>query len=527
VGGGFGGKQEMVSEDLCVLALLKIDRPVKWEFTREEQFIGATTRHQMTTRVKIGAKRDGKLTAIEVRVVSNTGAYGGHGGETLGASLGNPLSVYRCPNKKANGFAVYTNIVPGGGFRGYGASQSYFAIESAIDELGELLGIDPFAFRRLNMIQPTDWIQSVWKDPTDVGFGSYGLDQCLDLVERALEAGGGLDKPVGDEWLEGTGIALAMLDCGPPTEHRSGAAMSLLPDGHYHLAVGSTEMGNGSVTSHRQLAASVLGAPANSVTIINADTDLTPYDTGTFASTGTVVAGQAVTLTALVLRDNILDYAGQYTGTDPSTWRIEDGFVVSADHRISLVDLHAAGSSVGHHFEAKRKAYLSPRTTAFNVQGIRLAVHRITGEIRILQSVHAADIGNLINPEQCHGQIDGAIGMGIGWALTEKMVYDQEGRITNAALRDYRIPAFADLPRSEIFFADTYDKIGPLGAKAQGECAINAVAPAIANAIKNATGVRFLSLPFTADRIYLQLVTGVPSIKEVRVEAEPVLATAR
>jgi putative selenate reductase molybdopterin-binding subunit len=527
VGGGFGGKQEMISEDLCILALLKIDRPVKWEFTREEQFIGATTRHQMTTRIKIGAKKDGRLTALEVRVVSNTGAYGGHGGETLGASLGSPLAAYRCPNKKATGFAVYTNIVPGGGFRGYGASQSTFAVESAIDELGELLGMDPFAMRRLNMIQPNDWVESVWKDPSDVGFGSYGLDQCLDLVETALEAGGGLGKPVGEEWLEGTGIALAMLDCGPPTEHRSGAVMMLLPDGHYHLAVGSTEMGNGSVTSHRQLAASVLGAPANSVTIINADTDLTPYDTGTFASTGTVVAGQAVTLTAIALRDNILDYAGQYTGTDLSAWRIEDGFVVSGDDRISLVDLHAAGVSAGHRFEAKRKAYLSPRTTAFNVQGIRLAVHRITGEIRILQSVHAADIGKLINPEQCRGQIDGAIGMGIGWALTEKMVYDREGRVTNPALRDYRIPAFADLPRSEVFFAETYDKIGPLGAKAQGECAINPVAPAIANAIKNATGVRYSSLPFTADRIYLQLASGVQSVSEVRVEAEPVLAAAR
>src|SRR6202012_1115220 len=162
----------------------------------------------------------------------------------------------------------------------------------------ELVGLDRFAIRRKNMIQPTDWIESVWKDPTDVGFGSYGLDQCLDYVEEALAKGNGVAKPDGEEWAEGTGIALAMLDCGPPTEHRSGAVMSLLSDGHYHLAVGSTEMGNGSVTSHRQLAASVLGAPATSVTIINADTDLTPYDTGTFASTGTVVAGQAVTQTA-------------------------------------------------------------------------------------------------------------------------------------------------------------------------------------------------------------------------------------
>src|SRR6202011_1080766 len=145
VGGGFGGKQEMLTEDLCVLATLKTGRPVKWEFTREEQFIGATTRHQMTTRVKLGAKRDGTLTAIQLHVVSNTGAYGGHAGETLAASLGSPLTSYRCANKKADGYAVYTNLVPGGGFRGYGASQTTFAIESAIDELAQLIGIDPFA----------------------------------------------------------------------------------------------------------------------------------------------------------------------------------------------------------------------------------------------------------------------------------------------------------------------------------------------------------------------------------------------
>ncbi len=527
VGGGFGGKQEMVSEDLCVLAVLKIGRPVKWEFTREEEFISATTRHQMTTHVKLGAKKDGTLTAIQVKVVSNTGGYGGHGSETLAAALGSPLSAYRCANKKADGFAVYTNVVPGGGFRGYGASQSTFAIECAIDELGELLGMDPFAIRRQNMVRPDDWIESVWKDPSDVGFGSYGLDQCLDLVETALASGRGASKPDGDEWAEGTGVGLAMLDCGPPTEHRSGAVMILLPDGRYHLAVGSTEMGNGSVTSHRQIAASVLGARADSIDIINADTDLTPYDTGTFASTGTVVAGKAVALTATALRDNILEYAGQHTGTDPSSWRIEDGFVVSGANRISLVDLHAAGIRDGHRFEAKRKAYLSPRTTAFNVQGIRLAVHLITGETRILQSAHAADIGNLINPVQCRGQLDGAIAMGIGWALTENMVHNAEGRVVNPALRNYRIPAFADIPRSELFFADTYDKIGPLGAKSQGECAINAVAPAIANAIKNATGVRFTSLPFTAARIFSQLANAVPPVKRMQIAEEPVLVASQ
>jgi CO/xanthine dehydrogenase Mo-binding subunit/aerobic-type carbon monoxide dehydrogenase small subunit (CoxS/CutS family) len=502
VGGGFGGKQEMISEDLCVLATLKTGRPVKWEFTREEQFIGATTRHQMTTRVKLGAKRDGTLTALEVHVVSNTGAYGGHASETLAAALGSPLTAYRCANKKAVGYAVYTNMVPAGGFRGYGSSQTTFAIESAIDELARLLGMNPFDIRRKNMIRPGDWIESVWKDPSDVDFGSYGLDQCLDLVEDALASGRGAPKPKGDDWAEGTGIALAVLECGPPTEHRSGAQMALLRDGSYHLAVGSTEMGNGSVTSHRQIAAAVLDTRADSVAIINADTDLAPYDTGTFASTGTVVAGQAVALTAAALRDNIIDFASRHTGEVAAACRLDGGMVICGNQkRIELADLYAAGTKAGHRFEAKRKAYLSPRSIAFNVQGIRLAVHRITGEIRILHSVHAADIGRLINPMQCRGQIDGAIAMGFGWALTEKMVYDG-GTMVNPTLRNYRIPAFADVPPSEVYFADTYDRIGPLGAKSQGECAINPVASAIANALADATGVRFAHLPFSADRIF-------------------------
>ena len=505
VGGGFGGKQEMISEDLCVLATLKTGRPVMWEWTREEQFIGATTRHQMTTRVKLGAKRDGTLTALQVRVVSNTGAYGGHAGETLAAALASPLTVYRCANKKADGYAVYTNMVPAGGFRGYGASQTTFAIESAMDDLATLLDLSPFEIRRKNMIRPGDLMESVWKDPSDALFGSYGLDQCLDVVEEALASGRGTAKPEGDDWVEGTGIALAMLDCGPPTEHRSGAQMSLLADGSYHLAVGSTEMGNGSVTSHRQIAASVLGCQAGRIAIVNADTDLTPYDTGTFASTGTVVAGQAVALTAAALRDNLIECASRLTGAPIAECRVEPDAVVAGDKRLSLADLYQAGTRAGHRFDAKRKAYLSPRSVAFNVQGVRVAVHRVTGEIATLHSVHAADIGRLINPMQCRGQVEGAIAMGFGWALYVKMVYDQHGRMVNPQLRNYRIPAFADVPRSEVYFADTYDTIGPLGAKSQGECAINPIAPAIANAVANATGVRFTSLPLSPERIFDKL----------------------
>jgi CO/xanthine dehydrogenase Mo-binding subunit len=303
----------------------------------------------------------------------------------------------------------------------------------------------------------------------------------------------------------GTGVALTVAESGPPTEHRSGAVMNLLPDGSYHLAVGSTEMGNGSVTSHKQIAAGVLGCRAGQVDIINADTDLAPHDTGTFASTGTVVAGQAVNLTAEALRENILAFAAQHTKTEPSAWKLEGDSVVRGNVRIPLPELYAAGVAAKHRFEAKRKSYLTPRTIAFNVHGVRLAVNRITGEVRILQSVHAADIGRRINPMQCRGQIDGAIAMGFGWALTEHMAYDDHGKMVNPTLRNYRIPAFADVPFSHVMFADTYDTIGPLGAKAQGESALNPVAPAISNALLNATGVRFAHLPFTPDRIFDKL----------------------
>jgi len=314
-----------------------------------------------------------------------------------------------------------------------------------------------------------------------------------------------LSKPEGDDWLEGTGVALAMLESGPPTEHRSGAEIKLLPDGSYHLAVGSTEMGNGSTTSHCQIAASVLNTRADRITIINADTDKTPYDTGTFASTGTVVAGQAVEKTALALRDVLIDFASRHFDCKRDDCRLQDDAIICANRKIPLAELHAEGAKVGDRFVVRRKAYLSPRSVGFSVHGVRVAVHRVTGEIMTLQSVHAADIGRLINPMQCRGQIDGAIAMGFGWALYEKMVFDGNGAVVNPALRDYRIPAFADVPRSEIYFADTYDKVGPLGAKAQGECAINAVAPAIANAVANATGVRFPDLPLTPDRIFDKL----------------------
>ncbi len=502
VGGGFGAKQEMVTEDICAFATLKTGRPVRLEYTREEQFFGATTRHPMKIHVKAGAKRDGTLTALQLRIVSNTGAYGTHGGTVLFHSTGESVSVYRCPNKKIDAFAVYTNTPPAGAFRGYGLAQTIFAVESTMDELARGLNMDPIEFRHQNVVRPGDPMTSLGLEPHDVDYGSYGLDQCLDLVRDALARGNGLACPEGDEWLAGKGAALAMIDCAPPTEHRSEARLSLEADGKYHLAVGSPEFGNGSCTVRQQIVATVLGTSPSSVISILSDTDRTGYDTGPFGSTGTMVASKAVHEAAESLRELILDFAAGHCGTGRDKCRLELDAVVCDGARITLVDLHNAAMQVGQLLQVMRKAYSSPRTVAFNVHGFRIAVHRVTGEIKILQSVHAADAGVVINPLQLRGQVEGGIAQGLGSALYEKIVFDEDGQVVNPTFRHYRIPAYADIPRSEVYFARTTDIVGPMGAKSMSEAPINPVAPALANALADATGIRFHDLPLAPDRIY-------------------------
>ena len=504
VGGGFGGKQELLTEDLCVLAALRTCRPVKWEFSRSDQFTASTTRHPMKITIKLGAKKDGTLTAMQIHTVSDTGAYGNHGGEVLASSLGSSMATYRCRNKKGTGYAVYTNTVPSGAFRGYGASQSAFAIESAIDELGKKLGIDPFTMRRKNMIRAHDPVHSIWPFPHDGVIGSYGLDQCLDLVENALASGRGEPKPDGDEWLEGKGVAIHGQDCAPPTEHRSESHLALLSDGTYHLGVGSAEFGNGIRNAQRQVAATVLNSKAAAISMDLADTDKTPYDTGTFASTGISVATLGVQRAAEALRENLLELASEVSGVPVQQCRLEDGHVRCGDRSLPLQKLHAS-TPLPDKLHVSRKVYGSPRSTAFMAHGFRIAVHRVTGEIRILQSVQAFDAGKIINPMQARGQLEGGIAQGIGTTLFERMVIDASGAVVNSTFRNYRIPAFADVPRSEIFLVETRDLYGPMGAKPLGEAPVIPVAPAIANALADATGIRYHSLPLSADRIFSRL----------------------
>ena len=297
---------------------------------------------------------------------------------------------------------------------------------------------------------------------------------------------------------------MAMHDTAPPTEHRSTARLGVTADGDYHLAIGTCEFGNGTTTLLGQVAASVLETSMSRVHLVQSDTDRTGYDTGAFASTGTTVAGNAVRFAAEALHARILDFASVHAGVDRDACRLDDDVVSCNGSSISLPDLLAAAEEAGQQLEVVRSAHGAPRSVAFNVQGLRIAVHRVSGEIVILHSVHAADAGTLINPMQVRAQVEGSVAQGLGWALSERMVFD-DGRVVNPTLRNYRIPAFADTPRTEVLFADTHDTLGPLGAKGMGECPINPVAPALANAIHDATGVRFHDLPFTPDRIYRRI----------------------
>lgn len=466
VGGGFGGKQEMFVEDILALAALKTGRPVKWELTREEQFLATSTRHPMRVTVKAGADADGKLTALQLDVLSNTGAYGNHGPSVLFHACSETLGVYNCANKKVDAAVAYTNTIPAGAFRGYGLPQTLFGVEQAIDELAARLGMDPYSFRRLNVIQRGDpMVSPAGKPHDDVLYGSYGLDQCLDLVERAMA----VDTPhdLDQDWLIGDGMALTMINTVPPAGHIATTKVSMRSDGSFDLVVGTAEFGNGTSTVHRQIAATALGTTVDRIHLRQSDTAHGGHDTGAYGSTGTFVAGLATQNAAEKLAREIARDSGARS---------------------------AVGTSAG-----------TPRSIGFNVHGFRIAVNKGTGAIKILKSVQAADAGAVANPMQLRGQVEGGVAQSIGATLYEEMLIDDGGRVINPKFRDYHLPSFADVPRTEVYFAKTHDAIGPLGAKSMSESPYNPVAAAMGNALFDATGIRFTQTPFKPDRIFPEL----------------------
>jgi putative selenate reductase molybdopterin-binding subunit len=470
VGGGFGGKQELLTEDVVALAVLRTGRPVQLEFTREEEFTAATTRHPMDVTVKAGATRDGTLTGLALDVTADTGAYGNHGPGVVNHAVEEAVTAYRCVNKRVDARAVYTNTVPAGAFRGYGLSQTVFAVESAIDELARLCELDPAEFRRRNLIRAGDAPDNASGEPGVVSTVSLGAGECLDLVEKALASGRGEDAPEG--WQTGTGLAVALLDTVPPGGHPGRAMVAERPGGGYAAFVGTAEFGNGTTTVHRQLVADVLGCEPADVLVFSSDTDRSGHDTGAYGSTGIVVAGTAAVRAARALAEAIA--ARAESGADDGKLLEAEGFCDGLSRSVSAT-----------------------------AQGFRVAVCPGTGAVRILQSVQAVDAGTVLNPVQLRGQVEGGVAQALGAALFEEVRIAADGVVTTRALREYHVPVLADLPRTEVLFASSgRDPYGPHGAKPMSEAPFNPVAPALANAVRDATGVRLTALPLRRDVVY-------------------------
>ena len=506
VGGGFGGKQEIFTEDLVALAVLRTGRPVAYEFSRTDQFFRASLRHPMRVSVELGADEAGKLTAIKLGVLSDTGAYGNHAIGVLFHGCSESISLYNAPAKRVDAEAVYTNNVPSGAFRGYGLGQIQLGVESALDLLAQRLDIDPFEIRRINAVRDGEPLLAWHGEPEpEVRWGSYGLDQCLDLAQAALERGrvDGDEAPGG--WLVGEGVASTLIATMAPRGHIAHVTATLLPDGTYALRTGTAEFGNGTTTVQRQIAASVFGVDGARVTLAHADTDGVAHDTGAFASAGTTVAGKAVYAACVALRERMLGIAAARRGTEPGACSLEADGVRTPSGIVPFDELTAAASpreAAAGGLTVEGAEYGEERSLAFNVHAVRVAVEPSTGTVRILQSVHAADAGFVMNPAQCRGQIEGGVAQGVGSALYEEVMVDEGGGIVNPMFRTYRVPQFADIPDTEVYFADTSDDLGPFGAKSMSESPYNPVAPAIGNAIARALGRRPYEQPFSRDRVW-------------------------
>ncbi|MFC5930059.1 aldehyde oxidase [Cryobacterium melibiosiphilum] len=534
VGGGFGGKQELLTEDLVTLAVLTTKRPVQYEFTRTDELTRATVRHPIRVRVTLGATGAGRLTALQLDVLSDTGAYGNHGPGVMFHGTSESVALYNVPNKRIDAECVYTNNPPSGAFRGYGLGQMIYAIESALDELAVRLGLNPFELRRMNSVKPGDALVVTTAEGDDIGFsGSYGLDQCLDLAEAALARGNGHAAPTGPEWRIGSGMASSMIATTPPRGHHSQASVTLEADGRYTVRVGTTEFGNGTTTVHAQIVATALLTTADRVLIRHSDTDDAGYDTGAFGSAGVVVAGKAVLGAATRLAGLLRQAAAAQTGLRAEDFTLEAHGLRCGPVVVPLTALAAAaaqattpaapttpvapdrgadarwavptGASVTGVLRGVADEHGAQRSLAFNVHAFRVAVNTLTGEVRILQSVQAADAGTLMNPEQVRGQVEGGVAQAIGTALFEEVTLDGAGTVLTRVLRNYHVPQLADLPVTEVYFAETRDELGPFGAKSMSESTYNPVAPALANAVRDALGIRLCELPMSRDRIWRAL----------------------
>ena len=518
VGGGFGTKQEVFLEAVVGWITLQTGRSALLSMTRQEEFISSRTRHPMRVRVKLGAQSDGTLNALEMQAISNTGAYGAHALTVLANTGSKTLPLYnKARNVHFYGQAVYTNLPVGGAYRGYGATQGYFPLETAMDELAERLSIDPLELRTRNHIRVGETSPIFEK----LGEGREGVSQTVKSCElpRCIDLGAerigwaekrGRRERVGS-WVHGIGMSVMMQGSGIPLIDMGAATIKMNEDGSFNLLVGATDIGTGSDTILAQIAAEVLGVPLRAIVVTSSDTDVTPFDVGAYASSTTYVSGTAVQRAAEDVRAQIFRAAAPLLSAPEASLALAGGFVVaSSGERVSLERACQRAMYEADQFQIAATASCVPVESPppFLANFAEVAVDTETGRVRVLHYVSAVDCGVAINPQLAEGQMEGAIVNGIGYALTEEMILSSRGRVRNPTLFDYKIPTALDCPKVDVILVESYEPTGPMGAKSVGEIGINGPIPTIANAIYDAVGIRLRTTPFSPERVLSALETG-------------------
>lgn len=521
IGGGFGAKQEMLIEDIVGHLVIASGKPVKLELNRTEEFISSRTRHPQSIHYKTGVNRDGKLVAMKMTVVASTGAYATHGLTVQTVTGMRGLSTYNCPNKEFDCVVAYTNTPVPGAYRGYGAPQALFALESHMEEIAEALGMDAVEFKRLNWVKvgdPLDIAPQLGEGEADVSslpiVQTSGLSECIAQGMRAI----GWERRDDPAWKapsdrpnlrRGIGMAVCMHGSAIPGLDMGAASIKINDDGSFNVLVGATDLGTGSDTVLSQIAAEVLGVPLEDIIIYSSDTDFTPFDTGAYASSTTYISGTAVKRAAEALRQQIKERVGLMLGLGDWTGVVlRDRRAYAPDGRsVSLAEiaLHSLHQDQQRQLMATA-SYVSPDSPPpFAGQFAEIELDIETGQVTVKKLVMAVDCGVAINPITASGQVEGGMTQALGYAHCEEMVYDEAGRMLNPALGPYKIYRADEMPDLDVTLVQTLEPSGPFGAKAVAEIPKDGVAPALANAIFNATGVRIRQIPFTPERVWRAL----------------------
>ena len=510
VGGGFGSKQEMLLEPVAAALALKTRLPVRIEYSRQEEFTAGRSRHPVIMRMRSGVKRDGTLVAISMHSIGNAGAYGTHSFTVTRSTGHKTLCLYRAKAYRFRADAVYTNLPITGAMRGYGAPQGFFALESHIDEIAHRLNMDPLEFRRKNHVQKGDWdpiegeeIDGVWHSKRQ--FRSCGLPQCLEKGTAAIGWYEPFDRGDGNPIRRGRGMATAMQGSGVASFELGGASIKLNEDGSFNVMTGATDIGQGSDTILAQIAAEALGVGMDKIIMHSVDTDSSVFDYGSYASSTTYISGGGVKVAADRVREQVLEVAGDMLDCAPEDMSITGGVIYTPRGKSELTVADIANETLyGKHRQqimAKGDFWSEDSPAPFFAQFVEVEVDTETGQVRVTKAVNALDLGKAINPTLATGQVEGAVTMALGYALSEEVKFDELGRVRNPGFVDYKVMSTLDMPHMTTILVEDTEYSGPFGAKSAGEVPTNGMAPAIANAIYDALGVRMRSLPITPEKI--------------------------